>query len=384
MLALADEIITSDRLTLSSPEVKALPLLPASTMLPLTASSWALSASEKLTLAAGVSVGVPATPLAAPKPPRPPSPALPKPVAADRSACGRLAAALSWAIIAWIWLLSMPPVFIVAPYCCCSGKKSAARVQRQRYNSHLSARRAERVQAVRITAPWASAAPSKARNSRLFSRWGRSLMADNVSQDPSCRAAMATRLITTTYAESHHHGSSGRTRHRRGGGQRPGRRETTLHPDTDGEELPARPGRGGFPGDHPGTVAVEQAARIRRAVFQFLRPRRRRHHGRARQAEHQAQVFRRRHGDPGADRPGARHPPEAGGRGLAQRRQRRLRADGKPEAGRLAIPRTSQLPARPRRRAGPLGRVAGRRRERPRPPGAAETVGVRARAAKAD
>src|SRR5471032_2855484 len=194
MLALADEIITSDRLTLSSPEVKALPLLPASTMLPLTASSWALSASEKFTLAAGVSVGVPATPptpLAAPKPPRPPSPALPKPVAADRSACGRLAAALSCAIIAWIWLLSMPPVFIVAPYCCCNGKKSAARVQRQRYNSHQSPPRPEPVNAVSRTAPWASREPSKAPNARLFTGWGPTLAAENVPQHPIGSAGMA-------------------------------------------------------------------------------------------------------------------------------------------------------------------------------------------------
>jgi hypothetical protein len=28
-------------------------------------------------------------------------------------ACGRVAAALSWAIMAWIWLLSMPPVLIL-------------------------------------------------------------------------------------------------------------------------------------------------------------------------------------------------------------------------------------------------------------------------------
>ena len=70
--------------------------------------------------------------------------------------------------------------------------------------------------------------------------------------------------------------------------------------------------------------------------------------------------------------------------GPAERRQRRLRADGKPEAGRVPVPRTGQLPALARRRTGALDPVAGRGQLGARAPGAAEAVGVRARAAKAD
>src|SRR5471030_2074795 len=90
MLAFCIEIIMSDRLTLSSPIANFLPMSSACTWLVLTPSSAFFSASENSTLVAGgasvlITGGI--------------SP-------------GRVACAFNWAIMAWIWLPSIPPVFI--------------------------------------------------------------------------------------------------------------------------------------------------------------------------------------------------------------------------------------------------------------------------------
>ena len=79
-----------------------------------------------------------------------------------------------------------------------------------------------------------------------------------------------------------------------------------------------------------------QKPEYKRAVLQLQRQGRRRHHRLAAADERALQVCRRRRRHPGAGRAGARRAPEAGRARPAQGRRRRLRTDGKPEAGRVA------------------------------------------------
>ncbi len=93
MLDFCIVIIRSDRLTLSSPMAKRLPMSLDFTWAALTESSAVFSASENSALgAATVSV-----------------------CTTGGVSCGRVACAFSCAIIDWIWLLSIPPVLISTP-----------------------------------------------------------------------------------------------------------------------------------------------------------------------------------------------------------------------------------------------------------------------------
>ena len=96
----------------------------------------------------------------------------------------------------------------------------------------------------------------------------------------------------------------------------------------------------------------------------------------------QGAAGRRRH--PGAGGAGARPAPEAGDRRPAQGLGLRLRADGQRPLRPDPVPGAAHLPARPRRRADPLDRLARRGAERPRAPGAAEPERLLPRAAEAE
>ena len=203
------------------------------------------------------------------------------------------------------------------------------------------------------------------------------------------RPPRITQYPSITRAPEGNHGCSRRNRcepHTAGTGACPLARgvRASVRQDADGQEFPARPGCGGTDCHRRGPVHVEPATRVQGPVFQLYGPRRRRHHRVAGPTGHQAQVFRRRRRHSRAHRASPRCAPETGRARLAEGRQRGFRADGKPEAGRVAISGTGQFPARPRRRTGEIDRIGVRRRYGQSPPGPAETAGIRARPAKTD
>ena len=180
--------------------------------------------------------------------------------------------------------------------------------------------------------------------------------------------------------QDRHHGRS--RKHRRpASGRRPRRRAGCVaHAAGAAEPRRAQPTPedrrrgGGRAGDRAGGrfPAVEPRARIRGAVLQPRRARRRPDHRRARPAERALPHVGQWHGDPGATGPGARDPAAPGGRRPAQGQPRRLRAHGRAEAGHLAVQRAGELPARARRRAHPHGAGDRRGLQRPGAPGDAQ------------
>src|SRR5450830_1431186 len=243
MLDFCIDTITSDRLTLSSPMVKRLPKSADAVCEALTESSAPFRASAKLTLAAGISVWIIGT-----------------------LASGRVAADFSCAIIASILLLSIPPVFTLPPACfpmmlyvLLLENKTLTSKATPGTMTHTTC-----CQGYTIPASKPAARPSRRRKRLLFGRLKRVTVADNPHYRPLLTRGGNPPTSKYQRPESNH-GCSGRHRTEpttTGAGTCPhacGVR-ASLRQDADGQEFPARPGRGGSDRHRRGPVYVEPAA----------------------------------------------------------------------------------------------------------------------------